>query len=93
MEPIPEKLVEIPFSEIPPETVRAIAESFILREGTNYGREEVAMNTKVDQVIRQIESGKVLVIFESETETCTLLTAEELKLAKARQMTADAASH
>lgn len=84
MKPVkdPETLVEIPYDQVPPETLQAIVESFILKEGTNYGAEEVSLTTKVAQVLRQIQKGSVKLTFDAETETCFLITDQELRQAK-----------
>ena len=47
----PQPPVEVPLDALGEDTVRAIIESFILREGTDYGREEVGFETKVTQVM------------------------------------------
>ena len=52
-------MIEIPTSELAPETLRAVIESFIMREGTDYGEAEFSLANKVDQVRRQLDRGEV----------------------------------
>lgn len=78
------ELSEISFLEITadllaPETLRALIEAFVLREGTDYGAQEIAHETKIQQVARQLHAGQVKILFEPATETTTLVTAEELR--------------
>ena len=67
-------MIEIPPSELPPETLRAIIESFIMREGTDYGDAEYSLDNKVDQVRRQLDRGEVLLMWDEALESCNLIT-------------------
>jgi uncharacterized protein YheU (UPF0270 family) len=67
-------MIEIPASELPPETLRAIIESFIMREGTDYGDAEYSLDNKVDQVRRQLDRGDVLLMWDEVLESCNLIT-------------------
>lgn len=69
-EPIPP--VEIPLSAVPEDTVRAIIEEFVLREGTDYGAVEAQLATKIDQVMAQLKRGDAKLYFDPETESVTL---------------------
>lgn len=69
---------------IPPErlaaaTLAAIIEGFILREGTEYGAQETALMDKVEQVRRQITSGRVLIVYDDTSESCNLVTIDEYR--------------
>lgn len=67
-------MIEIPASELPPETLRAIIESFIMREGTDYGDAEYSLDNKADQVRRQLDKGEVLLMWDEALESCNLIT-------------------
>ena len=69
----------IPYEDIEPDTLRALVESFILRNGTDYGDAEVSLADKTDQVVRQIYSGKILVVYSELHESCDLLPASHFK--------------
>lgn len=69
--------VEIPVDQLSEETLAAVLESFILREGTDYGRDEVGFDTKIDQVRRQLARGDIKIVFDPNTESVTLLTKEQ----------------
>ena len=70
----------IPYQSIPQETLRAVIESFISREGTDYGDIEHTLDDKVAQVMSQLSAGDVLISFDEVTETVTLLTREQWRL-------------
>jgi hypothetical protein len=49
--------------------LRAVIESFVLREGTDYGEREFTLEEKVARVVRQLERGEAQIIFDPETES------------------------
>lgn len=65
---VPE-LVEVPVAELAPEILQALVESFVLREGTDYGVEEVPLASKVAQVIRQLQRREARIVFDPVTES------------------------
>ena len=65
--------MEIPHTRLSGEALRALVEEFITREGTDYGASEVPLPQKVEQVLRALERGEVVVSFDPESSTCTLL--------------------
>jgi len=69
--------VEIPFDALNPATLNRLVESFVLREGTDYGPEEVELTDKVGQVMAQLRRGEVLVVYDAELESATLLTRSD----------------
>lgn len=71
--------VEIPLESLSPEAQRGLVESFVLREGTDYGAREVELDKKIDQVFRQIRSKEVLVCFDPESESVDILTKQEFR--------------
>jgi hypothetical protein len=82
MKPENEKLlppVEIPKEALSAEALRGIIESFILREGTDYGREEVGFGKKIDQIERQVAKGEVKIVFDPNTESVGMVTLNEWK--------------
>jgi len=64
----------IPFERISSEALQGLIEEFITREGTDYGWEEVALATKVEQVKQQLRRGDVVIAFDPARESVSLLT-------------------
>jgi uncharacterized protein len=63
--------------EVPPEmlaegTLRSVVESFVLREGTDYGEREVDFETKVAQVMAHLRAGRAQLLFDPATDSVTL---------------------
>lgn len=69
-------MILIPPEQLPPDTLTAIIETFVLREGTDYGDRDVSLSAKVQQVRLQIQRGQILISFDENTETCNLMTKE-----------------
>jgi len=70
----------IPYQQLSPEALRGLIEAFITREGTDYGWEEISLASKVAQVKRQIEAGEVVIVFDSASESVSLLPRREAQL-------------
>ncbi len=64
--------VAIPHRELSPEALRGVVESFVLREGTDYGAHEFALEQKVAHVMGQLERGEAQILFDPESESVTL---------------------
>ena len=59
----------VPYGELDADLLRSVIESFVLREGTDYGEREISLADKVERVIRQLERGDAQIIFDPQTET------------------------
>ena len=62
----------IPHRRLSPDALRGIIEAFVTREGTDYGAQEVPLATKVLQVRQQLDAGTAVIVYDQETESCTL---------------------
>ena len=58
------KPVEIPHTELAAETLRAVVESFVLREGTDYGAQDVPFDRKIADVMRQLERREAVIVYD-----------------------------
>lgn len=75
MDKEPRDPVVIPHMELSVEALRGVVESFVLREGTDYGEREISLEQKVAQVIRQLERGEARLIFDPNSETVDIVVA------------------
>lgn len=71
MEAAPEPVV-VPYTELEPELLHAVVESFVLREGTDYGEKEVSFEAKVARVIAQLRTGEARILFDPQSESVTI---------------------
>ena len=65
--------MEIPYQKLDPETLRGLIESFVLREGTDYGEQEYSLQDKVEQVHSHLKQGLAAIVFDEETESCSIV--------------------
>lgn len=63
----------IPYTEIAEETLNNLIEYYVLREGTDYGEQEMAMAEKVAMVQRQLQSGEVVIVYSELHESINLM--------------------
>ena len=64
--------------DLAPATLRAVIESFILREGTDYGLHESSLDGKVVQVLAQLRRREAYIVFDPTTETVSVVLASEI---------------
>lgn len=64
-----EKPVVIPHQELSPDALRGVIESFVLREGTEYGEREFSLDEKVAHVMHQLERGEARIVFDLVSES------------------------
>jgi len=67
----------IPLEQLSPETLSAIIENFVLREGTEYGSEDVSLSNKIAQVHQQLKQGSALLVYSELHETVNILPADQ----------------
>jgi uncharacterized protein YheU (UPF0270 family) len=64
--------IEVPHTELSAELLQAVIESFVLREGTDYGEREFSLEDKVARVVGQLKRGEAKIIFDPETDSVTI---------------------
>lgn len=69
------KPVVVPHTALTADLLRAVIESFVLREGTDYGVTELSLDHKVARVMRQLERGEAQILFDPETQGVDIVTA------------------
>ena len=63
----------ISWQDLSPETLDNLIESFVLREGTDYGEHERSLEQKVNDVKRQLKSGDVVLVWSELHETVNIM--------------------
>ena len=63
----------IPWQDLAHETLDNLIESFVLREGTDYGEQERSLEQKVSDVKRQLKSGDVVLVWSELHETVNIM--------------------
>ena len=68
--------MEIPHTELAPETLQRLIESFVLREGTDYGHKDAQLNSKVEQVKKQLDSGRAIIVYSMDDESISIIVKD-----------------
>ncbi len=61
--------VVVPHRDLSPDALRGVVEAFVLREGTDYGERELSFDSKINDVLLQLERGEAEIVFDPVTET------------------------
>jgi len=67
----------IPLAAIQEDTLYAIIEDFILREGTDYGTNDVTKEDKIAQVKLQLIQGSAVLVYSELHESVNILPSEQ----------------
>ena len=69
--------VQIPIERMSPAALAGLIEEFVTRDGTDYGLREQTLEEKKSAIVRQLECGEVVVVFDAESESCTIVSKDE----------------
>lgn len=67
----------IPLEQLSADALHGIIESYILREGTDYGMEECSMADKITQIKAQLTAKKIVLVYSELHETVNILATEQ----------------
>ena len=79
----PDPLV-VPHAELSADALRGVVETFVLREGTDYGATEFSLGQKVAHVLAQLKRGEARIVFDPATESVDIVPARDLTPGPAR---------
>ena len=68
--------VVVPHTELSADALRGVVESFVLREGTDYGERDVPHEAKVAQVLRQLERGEARILFDPVSQSVDVVAVK-----------------
>ena len=60
--------MKIPYTDLSQEALLGVMDAFILREGTDYGHEEVTIDQKRSRVLSMLQSGEAEIVFYQESD-------------------------
>ncbi|WP_426358759.1 YheU family protein [Pseudocolwellia sp. HL-MZ19] len=69
----------IPIQDINPDTLFSILKEFVLREGTEYGAEDVSIEEKVEQVRKQLDLGTAVLVYSELHETVNIIPKDQFE--------------
>ena len=68
--------VRIPWQRLSAEQLRALAESFVLREGTDYGFTERSHEQKIERLITLIKTERAYITFDLSHQSFNIVRPE-----------------
>jgi uncharacterized protein YheU (UPF0270 family) len=68
----------LPHQMLSPEALQGVIEAFVTHEGTDYGTQDVSLVTTVWQVRQQLDAGTAVIVYDENTESCTIQSTNEL---------------
>jgi uncharacterized protein YheU (UPF0270 family) len=71
--------IVIPYRDLSDTALRGVLESFVLREGTDYGERELSLDQKVAHVLRQLERGEAQIVFEPALESIDIVVTRQAR--------------
>jgi uncharacterized protein YheU (UPF0270 family) len=80
----PTEPVFVPHTELSADALRGVVESFVLREGTDYGEREFSLEQKLAHVYLQLERGEAQIVFDPSTETIDIVSKQSRGSSAAR---------
>ena len=60
--------MKILYTELSQEALLGVMDAFILREGTDYGHEEITIDQKRSRVLSMLQSGEAEIVFYQESD-------------------------
>jgi len=67
---IADRFVEVPWDALETDTLTALVEEFVSREGTDYGDVELSLDQKVQQVVAGLKNKGYVILFDQELQSC-----------------------
>ncbi len=68
-----EEGLEIPYDQIDIDTLRRMIQEFVSRDGADWADAGCALEDKVEQVLQQLKSKKVKIVFDQMSQTANFV--------------------
>lgn len=68
----------IPHQQLAPDTLNALLEEYITREGTDYGEIEVTLEAKLAQLHAALRRKEVYIVFDPQQQSTSIVSAQDL---------------
>lgn len=67
----------IPYQELSADTLEGLIEAFVLREGTEYGEQDISLSEKVTQVKTQLQADQLVILYSELHESVDIITKHQ----------------
>jgi uncharacterized protein YheU (UPF0270 family) len=72
------QVVLIPHDSLEPQTLAALIDEFVTRDGAVHGHRDASVEQMRESVLQQLRSGKVVILYDEDEESCTIAAKESL---------------
>jgi uncharacterized protein YheU (UPF0270 family) len=70
-----EEGLDIPYDQIAPDTLYRMIQEFVTRDGADWAETGCTLEDKVEQVLQQLKTHKIKVVFDQTSQTANLVPA------------------
>lgn len=77
-QPLPKHALIIPHGDLNPETLRAVIEQFVSRDGPDSGHIETELEHKIAQVLSALANGKAVLVYDRREQTCNIMSSDDM---------------
>ncbi len=67
----------IPYHQLEQDTLAALLDDIVSREGTDYGAVEMSASDKILQLMQQLKAQSAFIYFDANTDSCCIISAED----------------
>lgn len=67
----------IPYQQLSTDTLDGLIEAFVLREGTEYGEQDIGLSDKVAQVKDQLQADQLVILYSELHESVDIITKQQ----------------
>lgn len=67
----------IPYQDLSADTLEGLIEAFVLREGTEYGEQDISLSEKVTQVKTQLQADQLVILYSELHESVDIITKQQ----------------
>jgi len=68
-----ENIIDVPYEQLDPQTLRRMIEEFITAEWSDFGAEHAELEGKINQVLKQLKQKRAKVVFNLESQAANIV--------------------
>ncbi len=69
--------VIIPYTQLSAQALAGVVEEFVTRDGTDYGMQELSLESKISNLMRLLKNKKAVIVFDPYSQTCNILPSND----------------
>lgn len=69
----------VPHDQLDPQTLQALLEDYVTRDGAVHGHQETSIEEKSADLLAQLKRGMVVIVFDAESQTWTIVTKDQAR--------------